>query len=46
VAAGTEVLTVVSVKTNVFWDEMLCNQEDIHRCSGGTYSPLIFRVEG
>jgi hypothetical protein len=36
VAAGTEVLAAVGVKTTVFWDEVVCNQEDIHTgCPGG-----------
>jgi hypothetical protein len=41
VAAGTEVLAAVGVKTTVFWDEVLCNQDDIHKCSGWTYCPHI-----
>jgi hypothetical protein len=44
---GSELLTLVAMKSNIFWDIILYRSEKVNHCFGGTYhSHLLHRREG
>jgi hypothetical protein len=43
-SVGFEVLTVLTVKSTIFWVAMPCSSIEVHQCFRGTYASCLLLV--